>query len=171
MPWKKDHMPATIEVSFHRRARVVPRPRTHLMLMDEKEKEQRMPCAGRYSRIIGAKWIQNKKDRPACYWPVDSGPLIGPKKIDIQWGLARMAGGLFFRLRVLMPEWSVRKEFVKRFGAQGDSSTRGRWCQKNCIWSRKRKGLYPMGVFEKSMNQVFEVSVMAMAIRPNGSKA
>lgn len=69
----------------------------------------------------------------------------------------------YFAACILMPEWSVRKEFQKRTGVKEvivEESALRRTADQIA-----RDEICPNGVFEKTLYQLYDVSVRAMAIR------
>lgn len=70
----------------------------------------------------------------------------------------------YFSACVLMPEWSVRQEFLKRFGTD-EVSLDDKSQIRKVAYEAAREKLCTMGVFEKSLNEVFDVSIQAMTIR------
>jgi len=131
----------------------------HLMLMDEKERTADALCR---AVVLLEQNESNKKDRPALIDRWLSAPNQ-PKRLtsNEDW---REWQADYFSACVLMPEWSVRKEFVKRFGMQ-EIVVPEADDVKRIAYEAAKERVCTMGVFEKSMNQVLEVSVMAMAIR------
>jgi len=69
----------------------------------------------------------------------------------------------YFAACILMPEWSVKQEFEKRIGEKNicveDTFIRTTADQI------ARETLFPNGIFERTLYQLYDVSVRAMAIR------
>jgi transcriptional regulator with XRE-family HTH domain len=130
----------------------------HLMLMDEKERT----ADALHRAIVLEQHETNKKDRPTLIDRWFAAPNQ-PKRLTTNEDWREWQAD-YFSACVLMPEWSVRKEFVKRFGTQEIVVSEAVDVKRIAYEAAKEK-VCTMGVFEKSLNQVFEVSVMAMAIR------
>lgn len=72
----------------------------------------------------------------------------------------------YFAACLLMPEWSVRAEFKRRFGNEeivvSDENI------KQVAYQAAQETLCPTGVYKHSLNKLYEVSAQAMAIRLMG---
>ena len=69
----------------------------------------------------------------------------------------------YFAACILMPEWSVKEEFEKRMGKK--EIIVAEELVRNTADQIAREDILPNGIFEKTLYQLYDVSVRAMAIR------
>lgn len=133
----------------------------HLNLMDEKGR-----LANVFSRLLAETEIQNpfmNKNGMNAYiekWftkPNKASKLLTPE----DW---REWQADYFAACILMPEWNVREEFSKRFGDEKIIAGEVEGVRKIAYQVAGEK-ICSRGVFEYSLSKVYDVSIMAMAIR------
>jgi len=70
----------------------------------------------------------------------------------------------YFSACVLMPDWSVKEEFAKRF-TDAEIVVIDADEVRKIAYQVAREKICGKGIFERSLNEVYDVSLMAMAIR------
>lgn len=133
----------------------------HLILMDEKER-----LVNGFSRLLAEMEVRSsskKKKGPSPYiekWfkkPDRASKLL----TDEDW---REWQADYFSACLLMPEWSVREEFSRRFG-DGEIAVAESGELRKTAYEIAGERIGSRGVFEHSLKEVYDVSAQAMAIR------
>lgn len=133
----------------------------HLILMDEKER-----LLNGFSRLLAEAEVHSSsktRKKPSPYiekW--FKKPNVASRLLsDEDW---REWQADYFAACLLMPEWSVREEFFKRFGDGGIVVSEPQALRKTAYQVAGER-IGGEGVFERSLKEVYDVSAQAMAIR------